>query len=390
MRRTDTIDLGHKLLAYLEAGTTYVADSVTRNPVAAYLDEGQWRAERDVMFRRQPVVVAMTAQVRDPGDWITFELPDLPVLVVRGEDGVVRAFINACRHRGVAVCQQSQGHGRKLVCPFHAWTYDTTGALDVIPDSQAATGVDPAELGLVELPATEALGFVWLTPPGSQVTRHLGTALAAELAGLGLADHHHFRSTTLEVEANWKLMYDTFLEFYHGVYAHKSTLAHLMQRNLVHFDRVGEHWRMAAAKKSIATLADTPEAEWDVLAHVVVSYDIFPNLAVNLHGDHTAVYRLVPDPYRSDRCLWHFSMLTPEPVTSDKAARYFTKNFDYIVSTGREDIAMASSTQRTLTSGANDSLMYSRYEPVLAWYHRRVAEELAAAGEQQDDPSTGS
>ena len=132
MRRADTIELGHKLLGYLESGTTYVADSVTRNPVTAYLDESQWRVEREVLFRRQPVVVAMTAQIREPGDWVTFELPDLPVLVVRGEDGVVRAFINACRHRGVAVCQQPQGHGRKLVCPFHAWTYDTAGVLDAI------------------------------------------------------------------------------------------------------------------------------------------------------------------------------------------------------------------------------------------------------------------
>jgi len=379
MRRSDTITLGRRLLGYLETGTTYVADSSSHNPVASYLDEEQWRTEHSVLFREQPIVVAMTAQVPSPGDWVTFDLPNLPVLVVRGEDGVARAFVNACRHRGVAVCQEPSGHGRKLVCPFHAWTYDTTGALDVIPDAEAVTDVDPAELGLVELPASEALGFVWLKPPGSDVAQHLGEPLALELAGLELADHHHFRSTILEVECNWKLMYDTFLEFYHGVYAHKSTLAHLMQRNLVHFDQMGEHWRMAAAKKSVATLADTPESDWDVLAHVVVSYDIFPNLAVNLHGDHTAVYRIVPDPVRADRCLWHFTMLTPEPVTSEKAIGYFAKNFDYIVATGREDMAMASSTQRGLTSGANDSLIYSRYEPVLAWFHDRVADELSAA-----------
>ena len=220
-------------------------------------------------------------------------------------------FVNACRHRGVELCRGPSGRDRRLVCPFHAWTYDTTGRLHHVPDD--------------------------------------------------------------EVESSWKLMYDTFLEFYHGVYAHKATLAHLLERNLVHFDPVGRHWRMAAAKKSLATLADTPEEDWDVLAHAVVSYDIFPNLAINLHGDHAAVYRIVPHATDPGRCRWHFALLTPEPVTSDKGRRYFDKNFDYIVSTGREDVAMAESTQRTLASGANDALVYSRFEPVLTWFHQRVA-----------------
>jgi phenylpropionate dioxygenase-like ring-hydroxylating dioxygenase large terminal subunit len=314
-----------------------------------------------------------------PGDWVAFELPELPVVAVRGDDGVARVFINACRHRGVEVCSGPSGHGRRLVCPFHAWTYDTRGRLDVIPDADAVTDLDRADLGLRELGAVEALGLIWLAPDGVDLDGFLGPALVGELADLDLAHHHLFRSTTITIEANWKLMYDTFLEFYHGVYAHRVTLAHLLQRNLVHFDRIGEHWRMAAAKQSLATLADTDEAGWDVLAHAVVSYDIFPNLAVNLHGDHVALYRVVPDARRVDRCHWHFTMLTPEEPVTERARRYFDKNFGYIVGTGREDVAMAESTQRTLASGANESLVYSRYEPVLTWYHQRVADELAAA-----------
>lgn len=390
MRRDDELELGRRLLAHLADGTTFEADRSWRNPVAAYLDPDQWRAEHTALFRGQPVAVALTAALRRPGDWVTFELPGLPLLVVRGDDGVARAFVNACRHRGVEVCQGPSGHDRKLVCPFHAWTYDTTGRLDVIPDAGAVTDLDPATLGLRPLPVAEELGLIWLLPdpagpasPGddaetqSPVARHLGPELAAELETIGLADHHLFRETIIPVEANWKLMYDTFLEFYHGVYAHRATLAHLLQRNLVHFDPVGHHWRMAAAKQSLRELATTPEADWDVLAHAVVSYDLFPNLAINLHGDHAAVYRIVPDSRRPDRCRWHFALLTPNELTTDKARRYFDRNFDYIVATGREDVAMAESTQRTLASGANDSLVYSRYEPVLTWFHQRVTAELA-------------
>ncbi len=388
MRREDELALGRRLLQHRADGTTYVADASWRNPVTAYLDEARWRAEHTLLFRRHPIVVAPTAALRHPGDWATFDLPALPLVAVRGDDGIARVFVNACRHRGVELCHGPSGHDRRLVCPFHAWTYDTTGRLHLVPDEGAVPDLDPATLGLRALPAAEHLGLVWLLPEpaapepaaASTVTDHLGPALADELATIGLADHHLFRQTIIEVEANWKLMYDTFLEFYHGVYAHRVTLAHLLERNLVHFDPVGHHWRMAAAKKSVATLADTPEAEWDVLAHAVVSYDIFPNLAINLHGDHAAVYRIVPDPAHPGRCRWHFALLTPEPVTTDSARRYFDKNFDYIVATGREDVAMAESTQRTLASGANDSLVYSRFEPVLTWFHQRVAAALGAGG----------
>jgi hypothetical protein len=133
---------------------------------------------------------------------------------------------------------------------------------------------------------------------------------------------------------------------------------------------------MAAAKKTVRSLAETSEDKWDVLSHVVLSYNVFPNLAVNLHGDHAAIYRIVPDSQRPDRCYWHFSMLVPDEPQTEQSRQYFDKNFDYIVGTGHEDVAMAQATQQTLRSGANTSLVYSRYEPVLAWYHQRIADTV--------------
>jgi hypothetical protein len=92
-----------------------------------------------------------------------------------------------------------------------------------------------------------------------------------------------------------------------------------------------------------------------------------------------AVYRVLPGTDVS-RSMWHFSLLTPEPVTGEKAERYFGANFDYIVRTGMEDVAAASSIERTLRSGANDALCYGGFEPVLAWFHERVAAAVHQAG----------
>ncbi len=376
--------LGAQLARHLADGSTYVTDSATTVASSAYTDTHRAQVERGPLLRRHPVVVALSGQLHAPGDFATFDLPGLPLLVLRGHDGMARVFVNACRHRGVQLTDAPCGNtGRALVCPFHAWSYRTDGRLGAIPDRAGFAGVDEADLHLRELPSAERLGFVWLLPdgadPATAVDRHLGTALAGELAGYGLDRHHAFRSVRIEVDSNWKLFYETFLEFYHGVYLHRSTLAHLMQRNLVHFDRVGEHWRMAAAKQSLRTVAGEDPATWDVAEHAVVSYDIFPNLAVNLHGDHAAVYRVLPDPGRVDRCWWHFTMLTADAVEpGSKAERYFAKNFEYIVSTGQEDMAMAASAQRTMA--ATDRVLHGGFEPVLQWFHHRLDADVANPG----------
>jgi phenylpropionate dioxygenase-like ring-hydroxylating dioxygenase large terminal subunit len=383
MRQAARTELGARLAGYVDTGTTYVGDTTAALPTAHYLDGDRWRAERDRLFRSTPVVVALSGQLPVAGDVATFDLPDLPTLTVRGDDGRARVFVNACRHRGVRLVDGPCHAGRTLVCPFHAWSYRTDGRLAAIADRSGFAGVDEADLQLRELPSVERYGFVWLLPDGhgddrdpvAQLDAFLGAGLADELASYGLDTHRAFRSNTVVVEANWKLFYETFLEFYHGVYLHRSTLAHLMQRNVVHFDRLGEHWRMAAAKQSIRSVAGDDPSTWNVLDHAVVSYDVFPNLAVNMHGDHAAVYRIVPDARTPDRCTWHFTMLTPEPVEpGTKAERYFGKNFDYIVSTGEEDIAMAVSAQRTLA--AVDRVLHGGFEPVLQWFHRRIDEEL--------------
>jgi phenylpropionate dioxygenase-like ring-hydroxylating dioxygenase large terminal subunit len=383
MRPTEQRMLARTLLSHASEGTTFTSGTMARNPVEAYADPGRWQDERRQLFRGQPVVVALSAQLRSAGDWATFDLPDVPLLIVRGDDGRARCFVNACRHRGAMLATEACGHGRSLVCPFHAWSYRLDGTLAAIPDPAGFPGIDPAT-SLRELPSTERFGLVWVRADAGpadavDLDAHLGAALVDELDSYGFDTYHHFRSTTIPVEANWKLMYDTFLEFYHGTYIHRSTLAHLMLRNLVHFDRLGHHWRMAAAKKSLLTMNDQDPAEWRVLEHAVVSYDIYPNLAVNFHGDHVAVYRVLPGTDVS-RSMWHFSLLTPEPVTGEKAERYFGANFDYIVRTGMEDVAAASSIERTLRSGANEALCYGGFEPVLAWFHERVAAVVQQAG----------
>ncbi len=118
--------------------------------------------------------------ISDSGDYLTLQLVDRPVLVVRGGDGRARVLLNACRHRGAVVVQGS-GCERRFTCPYHNWVYDTSGSLVGLPGRECFDDVDIAELGLVELPSEERHGFVWALrdPNGVLDLERCGQGLAA-------------------------------------------------------------------------------------------------------------------------------------------------------------------------------------------------------------------
>ena len=118
----DWHDLAARLLRHLDEGTTDSADSTHTVAVDDYLDADRWAVEVDRIFRKSPVVVALTAHVREPGSYRSVELAGVPVLTVRQADGSVRTFINSCRHRGAQVVPHGCGTARRLTCPYHAWS----------------------------------------------------------------------------------------------------------------------------------------------------------------------------------------------------------------------------------------------------------------------------
>lgn len=384
MDHTTQVAIARKLLAWRGRNETQVAPPVMANPVAAFLDPDQFEAEKQSLFKELPIVVGLSARLAAPGDFLTNDDTGVPILVVRQESGELRAFINACRHRGTLLVGAARGQcERQFVCPYHNWSYGLDGALETIPQEFGFPALDKATRGLVSLGVAERFGLIWVLPTPGRVLDldgYLGGPLCAELASYGFEVYHPFQVTRIPAAMNWKLLYDTFLEFYHASFTHAATLRHLMAPNLVHFEALGPHYRMVAAKRSIGELERQPEASWNLLDHAVVSYAIFPNLAINFHGDHVAFYRVFPDPNSIGESYWDFDMLTPGVLSDPKARRYFEKNFTYVVDTGAEDVEMGERIQRTLASGANEHVLFGGFEPILTWFHTEVARRAGGPG----------
>lgn len=379
----DTIpSLARRLLDHLERGTTDQAEDVYRVPVAAYRDPARWEREMEAIFRRSPVVVALSAHLPHAGSYRALDLAGIPVLSVRQDDGGVRVFLNACRHRGSRVCEAGLGRVLRFTCPYHAWAYDRAGALIGLPGRESFGALDLEQHGLVELATAERAGLVFavLTPGlALELDAWLGD-YASVLDALGLADMHLY--TEREVEGpNWKIAYDGYVDAYHLDKLHRRTLGRQYLGNVMAADAWGPHQRLAFPQRSLEAPRDAPEAQWPRPGPIGLVHTVFPHVSIaGGNGVPTMVSQLLPGP-SADRSLTVQTHLVPKPLDSDAARESMDAAVDFLLRVVREeDYATGLGIQSALASGANESFVFGRNEPCNQTFHRWVDRLLERTG----------
>ena len=183
------------------------------------------RAEWDKIWTRTWQIAGVAAQVKEPGDFLTAELGPERILCVRGDDGEVRAFYNVCQHRGMLLTAQPQGRAKRLVCPYHGWTYSTRGELKAVPDEADFPNGSPCgKANLVQIPCEVWAGFVWynLDPNCVSLRSYLGE-IVDQIETYPMDDMVRTHWVTVEGDFNWKLVQDNFNESYHVPFVHPQT-----------------------------------------------------------------------------------------------------------------------------------------------------------------------
>ena len=206
------------LLAHLDAGTNVDAGGLRRNPTSVYVDADLAEREWESFFRSHPQLIGLSGDLPGPGSFMTMDDLGTPILATRDDEGRFRALVNACRHRGAVVVEERRGTARRFTCPFHNWTYGTDGALVGLPKRDHFGEIDTACRGLVELPAAEQYGLLWVHPDPDgaiDVDALLGDELADELESWDLEELSQLTADDYAVACNWKLAMDTFGETYH-------------------------------------------------------------------------------------------------------------------------------------------------------------------------------
>ncbi|WP_017623819.1 aromatic ring-hydroxylating oxygenase subunit alpha [Nocardiopsis chromatogenes] len=194
-----------------------------------YTDPDIFRAEQASIFETQWFCASLAADLAEPGRFETVQVGRESVLVARGRDGAVNAYLNVCRHRGARLCTEESGQVRRAFqCPYHAWTYSLDGKLVSAPNLTSMPDVDRARFGLHRVHVREWLGYVWVCladePPSFEetvigdVTTRLGTPDA--IVGYQVADLKLGRRIEYDVKANWKQIVENFMECYHCATIH--------------------------------------------------------------------------------------------------------------------------------------------------------------------------
>ena len=191
-------------------------------PWSWYTDPAVLQLERDRIFRRSWQYVGRQEEVGENGSFVATRVGDVPVVLVRDEEGTLRAFLNVCRHRGSIVCEGS-GRRATLQCPYHAWTYGLDGKLIAAPRFSREGGGDHEQLGLIALQVGTwgPLIFVNPDPDAAPLDEFLGDLpeqVAA--AGIDLDALRFLQRAESELSANWKISAENFLECYHCPTAH--------------------------------------------------------------------------------------------------------------------------------------------------------------------------
>lgn len=359
-----------RVLDHIDNRTTDLAEACWREPIGNYRSPERFAAELEVVLRQQPVGFCPSAALAEPGSFVAREAAGTPVVAVRGRDGVVRAFLNACSHRGAQVACQSTGCAKALVCPYHGWTYGLAGELRGIPHADGFPGVDRSESGLTPLEATERGGIVFVSQQPAT------PAMRDELDQLPMLVPERFRFVKvdqLDVAANWKITVEGFLEGYHIRSTHPDTFYPIQYDNLNVIESFGRHNRVTFPYRNIEALRTVDPAQRTAEGRLTYAYHLFPHVIVATQPGRMVMIVLEPLTISSTRFVTY--TLSDHYDGSQEADDALVDEESFAAKGAAQDRAIIESIQRSLAANPREFFELGLFEGAIGHFHR----ELSAA-----------
>lgn len=343
-------------------------------PAPWYLDARVEVAEREYVFGRNWIAVGRLDQVAEAGQFFTVEIAGEPLVIVRGADGVLRAFYNVCRHHAAAVANVPCGTVQHLRCPYHGWTYGLDGALKGAPEFAGVCNFDRAANGLVpvRVGVWEQFVFVTLDAEAPELLASLGS-LPSRVAPLGIGNLHFFARKTYTLKCNWKVYVDNYLDGgYHVPHLHKGLNSVLDYK---------EYTIENSARYSLQSSPMVSSQEHESFAATRTGdrayyYWLYPNFMINIYEGVMDTNLVLP--LATDRCLVQFDFYFAD--ASDAAQEDNAKSVAVSDRIQDEDVDICESVQRGLHSRAYGAGRLSvRRECGEHLFHRLLAGDLRQA-----------
>lgn len=375
MDRPDIGDVAEILLDYVENDRTFQSDRITTVPASAYTDAERWEREIDTIFKRVPLMLALSCELPEPGTYKAMDALGLPILIVRDAKGEARAFLNVCAHRGAPVANDGHGKCSRFTCKYHSWTYGLDGKLLAVSDRHKFGDIDKTTRGLTALPCAERAGmiFVVLTPGESIDLDGFFQGMLDDFEAWNVKDWSFLGSRVIE-GANWKIAFDGYLEGYHFAALHPTTIHPRTPSNVTFYESFGPHIRIGFPQVGIAKLRDVPREQWKTQENEGFDFVriLFPNVSAFLAPEIAQIAQLFPGPTpEENRTVLLYIRRDPPGDEADRANIEQMINFLRDV-TYEEDYLIGLEIQKGLKSGALESIVLGKNERANQFFHETV------------------
>ena len=384
INRQTMVNLAERLIKLANEGHPEECDTYLEVPASQYTDPAVFEAEKRGIFDRTPFVAGLSHDVKNPGDWIKIDEFGTPTIVTRNKAGEVKAFVNACRHRGSALVYEERGSSPGFTCPYHAWSYDLNGKLLGISCNSSFGNPDKSDLGLVPLDCTERHGIIWVAPkPDLKIDwdEFIGPELDAELPHWGFDKVQGDKVGPIPLDGNWKLVLETFLESYHFNYAHKDNLAHYYNGNVNTVDMLGLHLRTCTSLNTIQKdLPALPVEEWVPENYIHVKYVLFPGTVMINSAQGLEFYQIVP--VSVDKSIVRHASYSrvdlADPVNAAMYERVWESAHTVVQ---KQDFPFGVTTAHAaLKAGGIPKLVFGKNEWALQILHKQIRARMAEVG----------
>jgi choline monooxygenase len=365
------MDLPQLLRLYDAAAPLENASTI---PAPWYLDARIAELERERVFGGHWIAVGRTDQVSVPGQFFTVELGGEPLVIVRGTDGVLRAFFNVCRHHAAAVANVPCGTAQHLRCPYHGWTYGLDGSLKGAPEFAGVCDFDRSRNGLiaVRVGTWEQFVFITLNEKAPPLVDSLGD-LPERIAPLGINRLSFFERKSYTLGCNWKVYVDNYLDGgYHVPQLHKglNSVLDYKEYTIENGDRYCLQSSPMVSTDEHASFAATRSGDR------AYYYWIYPNFMINVYEGLMDTNLVLPE--GPDVCVVQFDFFFADVSASREA--YNRESVAVSDRVQEEDVDICESVQRGLRSRAYGAgRLSARREAGEHLFHRLLARDLASA-----------
>jgi phenylpropionate dioxygenase-like ring-hydroxylating dioxygenase large terminal subunit len=379
-------------VAHTAAGTVDLVDDVLKLPASSYTEPERFRLEVDRIFKRLPLMLAPSCEIPNSGDFKTLEVAGVPVLLVRGQDGAVRSFVNSCSHRGTTVATAESGNANRFTCPYHGWTYSQDGSLIAIASPQDFGQIDKSCYGLTPLPVSERAGLIFgsVNPKSSLDIDAFLCGYDRVLGNFNFKNWHFFAKRRL-IGPNWKIAYDGYLDYYHLPVLHKNSLGGPRGFNSPIGNRAlyyawGPHQKLIGTDRKWKEMASMPESEWPEASVMAGVWTIFPCISIASFdggGRGVMISQLLPG--ETVGTSWTTQIYLMENKPDEETSVRANDQFDLLQTVVRdEDYATGLRQQRALNSGTREHVLFGRNEGGAQAFHGWVQRIIEADAAQLD------